>query len=122
MTNTYFSQLNQALQNHYRAIPSLIIDLDRLDKNIDTLKANLKPDADFRIVVKSLPSFDLLQYIMEKANTSKLMVFHQPFLTDLSKRLDSSTDILLGKPMPVKTANYYYKSQGQACFTRCRSS
>ncbi|MGB1241771.1 MAG: alanine racemase, partial [Chitinophagales bacterium] len=110
MTDTYFSQLNQALQNHHRAIPFLIIDLDRLGKNIETLKSKLKPDADFRIVVKSLPSFDLLQYVMQRANTSKLMVFHQPFLTDLSKRLGSSTDILLGKPMPIKTANYYYQS------------
>jgi D-serine deaminase-like pyridoxal phosphate-dependent protein len=37
------------------------------------------------------------------------MVFHQPFLTDLSSRLHQEADILLGKPMPVKTAAYYYQ-------------
>ena len=108
--DTYFPLLNQALKSHKRAIPCLLIDLDRLDKNITTLKANLKSDADFRIVVKSLPSLDLVQYVMKKAETNRLMVFHQPFLTDLSQRCDDTVDILLGKPMPVKTAAYFYQS------------
>jgi len=38
------------------------------------------------------------------------MVFHQPFLSHLSKIQDHSVDILLGKPMPVKTAEYYYQT------------
>ena len=107
---TYFQQLNQALKNYKRAIPCLLIDLDWLDKNIATLKANLKNDTDFRIVVKSLPSIDLVQYVMKKAGTNQLMVFHQPFLTDFSQRCDEAVDILLGKPMPIKTAAYFYES------------
>jgi len=110
MTNTYFKNLNNTLQNHKRAIPSLLVDLDALDKNTQTLKVSLKKGVDFRIVVKSLPSIELLDYILQKAETQKLMVFHQPFLSAISEHYGSNIDILMGKPMPIKTAAYYYQT------------
>ena len=106
----YFESLNQELKNQPRAIPFLIIDLDKLDQNIETLKSSIQTNIDFRIVVKSLPSPELIDYVIQKANTKKLMVFHQPFLTHFSKVQDNTIDILLGKPMPVKTAEYYYQT------------
>lgn len=110
MEKKYFESLNQELKNQPRSIPFLIIDLDKLDQNIETLKSSIQPYIDFRIVVKSLPSLELIDYVMQKANTKKLMVFHQPFLSHLSKIHDNSVDILLGKPMPLKTAEYYYQT------------
>lgn len=106
----YFQELNRALKNYKRAIPLLILDLDRLDHNIEVLKQSLRPGMDFRIVVKSLPSPELLRYLMGKTGSRQLMVFHQPFLSDLSRRLDAGTDLLLGKPMPVRTAAFYYET------------
>ena len=111
--DTYFENLNKKLKNYQRAIPCLLVDLDVLDKNINTLQLNLRPNADLRIVVKSLPSLDLIDYILQKTNTHKLMVFHQPFLTDLSSKLDDKKDVLLGKPMPIKTAEYFYQNLPQ---------
>lgn len=108
--NEYFAQLNSTLKNHYRAIPSLLIDLDRVDDNIETFKADLKPNAHPRIVVKSLPSPKLLQYIANKLDTNHFMVFHQPFLSTLTTILNRQADILLGKPMPIKTAAYFYNN------------
>lgn len=108
--NEYFQQINQTLKNYKRALPFLLIDLDTLNKNIATLKANLQATTAFRIVVKSLPCVELIEHIIEQANTNKLMVFHQPFLTHLSQRLDEKADVLLGKPMPIKTATYYYQN------------
>ena len=110
MEEKYFESLQQELENQPRAIPFLIIDLDKLDQNIEILKSSIQPNIDFRIVVKSLPSPELINYVMQKANTKKLMVFHQPFLSHLSKIQDSSIDILLGKPMPIKTAAFYYQT------------
>ncbi|MEL6867512.1 MAG: alanine racemase, partial [Bacteroidota bacterium] len=104
----YFRQLNQMLKNHSRALPSLLLDLDRLDENIAVLNKDWNPHAQFRIVVKSLPCMGLLDYLMEKTKTKKLMVFHQPFLSELAGRLDAQADMLLGKPMPIKTAQYFY--------------
>ncbi|MFV0248833.1 MAG: alanine racemase [Tenacibaculum sp.] len=108
--NNYFERLNKVLKNHHRALPCLIVDLDIVDKNTEVFKYNLKPSANFRIVVKSLPSQNLIQYIMDKIGTSDLMVFHQPFLSDLTRSLNNKSDILLGKPMPVKTVKYYYSN------------
>lgn len=110
MKEKYFEALNQELKNQPRSIPFLLIDLDILDQNIETLKSSFQPNVDFRIVVKSLPSPELIDYIMQKTKTKKLMVFHQPFLSHLSKIHDRTIDILLGKPMPVKTAEYYYQT------------
>ena len=70
--NTYFNNLNKELKNYHRAIPCLLVDLDILDQNIAVLKNNIHPKSDLRIVVKSLPSFELLQYIMQKTNSTKL--------------------------------------------------
>ena len=106
--NNYFSALNSNLKNQGNFIPSMLVDLDLLDKNIEILKQQLNPNVDYRIVAKSLPSPDLLGYIMEKSKTNKLMVFHQPFLTTLASEYPQS-DILMGKPMPVKAAEVFYK-------------
>ncbi len=106
----YFQKLNQSLKNYKRSLPYLLIDLDQLDENILTLKSSLNPSANFRIVVKSLPGVELIEYIMKHTATNKLMVFHQPFLTDLAGRLNQDVDILLGKPMPIKTTNYFYQN------------
>jgi len=110
MTKDYFQKLNQTLKDSDRALPSLIIDLDKLDRNLSTLKSNLNPKASYRIVVKSLPSWELIEYVMKSTATQKLMVFHQPFLTELSSRLTGNADILMGKPIPIKTATYFYKN------------
>ncbi|OSY89000.1 hypothetical protein WH52_04905 [Tenacibaculum holothuriorum] len=111
--NSYFKNLTQELKNYQRAIPCLLVDLDIIDKNIATFLQNKKSSHQFRIVVKSLPSFELISYLMKKTNTNKLMVFHQPFLTDLVDKLDENVDVLLGKPMPIKTAQYFYKNLPQ---------
>ncbi|MEM1325969.1 MAG: alanine racemase [Bacteroidota bacterium] len=106
----YFQQLNKTLKSYHRSIPFLLIDLNRLDQNIAILKKNWRPETAFRIVVKSLPCVELVEYIMERTTTQNLMVFHQPFLSDLASRLGAKVDILLGKPIPVKTANHFYQT------------
>lgn len=62
----------------------------------------------YRIVAKSLPSHGLLNYIMARAQTRRLMVFHQPFLSATAVDFPDA-DVLLGKPMPVKAAAAFYR-------------
>ncbi|MCO7184174.1 alanine racemase [Tenacibaculum sp. XPcli2-G] len=111
--DAYFKILNKELKNYQRAIPCLLVDLDILDENIAEALSNFRKDASLRVVVKSLPSVQLIEYILEKTHSSKLMFFHQPFLTDLVARLGDKADILLGKPMPIKTAEYFYNNLPQ---------
>lgn len=107
--NAYFSKINDELKRGSQSKPSLLIDLDELDKNITELKSLVNENAAYRVVVKSLPSMDLLKYVMQRADTNKLMVFHQPFLSMISEQLPSS-DVLLGKPMPIGAVRHFYEN------------
>ncbi len=106
----YFQALNEELKGYKNAVPRLLIDLDALDENIGVLQHSLKAGVDFRLVVKSLPSPQLIQYLQQKLPTERLMVFHQPFLTQLLSLLGKEADVLLGKPMPVQTLQYFYET------------
>lgn len=102
----YYRGLNEELKAHGPCLPCMLVDLDRLDKNIEALVAGLK--INYRIVVKSLPSPEMVGYIMDKAKTNRLMVFHQPFLNHVAARFPES-DVLMGKPLPVRAAKTFYE-------------
>lgn len=106
----YFAALNAELKANGPMRPCLVIDLDRLDHNIDQVLASVKkqPGRHFRIVEKSLPSPKLLEYIGQRAGTHRLMSFHQPFLNHDAVMFPQS-DILLGKPLPARSAERFYR-------------
>ncbi len=108
--NDYFRALNEELKKNGPMRPSLVIDLDRLDHNVDLVKASVArvPNRHYRIVEKSLPCAGLIDYVAKRAGTNRLMSFHQPFLNiDAQTRPDS--DLLVGKPLPVRSAELFYK-------------
>ena len=105
----YFSALNTLLKRDGPGRPVMILDLDRINRNIDVLVASVGPDKTYRVVVKSLPSVPLLGHVMQRANTNALMVFHQPFLNAIASAFPDC-EALLGKPMPVAAAREFYRS------------
>jgi D-serine deaminase-like pyridoxal phosphate-dependent protein len=111
----YFADLNQTLQRNDVGHPRLLLDLDRLDANIDAVRGNIKAPANYRIVVKSLPSMDLLRYAMERSGSRYLMAFHQPFLNRVARELPN-TDILMGKPLPIQSAASFYRELDTTSF------
>ncbi|MDH3687207.1 MAG: DSD1 family PLP-dependent enzyme [Myxococcales bacterium] len=102
----YFSKLGDALGREGLARPTMLVDLDRLDANIDATRRAIEPRA-FRVVAKSLPAAGLLEYVMAKGETRRLMVFHQPFLNAVAAA-HPNTELLLGKPMPAAAANRFF--------------
>lgn len=114
--NAYFSALNKEFFRHGPHRPAIIVDLDRLDQNINTLISLIRPSVGYRIVAKSLPSPSLLRYIMDTAKTHKLMLFHLPFIQHVAQEFPHS-DILLGKPMPVAAVEQFYIQQTQVTST-----
>ena len=109
----YFQHLSGALDRAGLAHPTLVIDKGILQENIEVLKNNIDGKYAFRAVAKSLPSLPLLETVMAGADTSRLMLFHQPFINQVARRLPQS-DVLLGKPMPVAAAaNFYAAYDGQ---------
>lgn len=104
----YFQALSSTLAAENLARPTMLVDLDRVDHNISELRRYISGDKAYRIVAKSIPVPGLINYVMQKAASDRLMVFHQPFLNDIAKR-QPHTDVLLGKPMPVAAARRFYQ-------------
>jgi len=109
----YFSALNTMLRQHGPGHPVMVIDLDRVNRNIDQLVDSVGPDKTYRVVVKSLPSVELVQHVMGRARTRALMLFHQPFINTIAERIPDA-DVLVGKPMPVSAAETFYKKFDKA--------
>ncbi|WP_285962563.1 DSD1 family PLP-dependent enzyme [Pseudomonas tohonis] len=106
----YFARLNRELKARGPMHPVMLIDLDRLDHNIDVVMQSVRrAGKSLRLVEKSLPSPQLLDYIAKRAGTQRLMSFHQPFLNHDAERFPDS-DILLGKPLPVRSAQLFYEA------------
>ncbi len=105
--SAYFEGLSRVMRKQGLARPTMILDLDLVDQNIDAVKAG-NASRDYRIVAKSLPSEPLLDYVMKRANTDRLMVFHQSFLNEVAARHETA-DVLLGKPMPILAVERFYE-------------
>ena len=100
MSAAYFAKLQKALAAAGLAEPVLLLDRQRLDKNIKQLKRVLPKNMAYRIVAKSLPSAPLLSHIADKAGTDRLMSFNRVMTEQLLGALPKA-DQLLGKPLPV---------------------
>jgi D-serine deaminase-like pyridoxal phosphate-dependent protein len=103
----YFSGLNSLLRNDGPGRPVMLLDIERVNHNIDNISSMVGPNKTYRIVVKSLPSIPLLRHTMMRADTTALMLFHQPFLNEIANEIPEA-DVLLGKPMPVRAVRLFY--------------
>jgi D-serine deaminase-like pyridoxal phosphate-dependent protein len=110
--DSYFTALNDLLKKKTDGTPRIFCDLDRLDRNIARVMESIGSAGRLRIVVKSLPCVNLLRYIMEKTGTKKLMCIHPPFIPAILNELGYDMDILMGKPVPVKSAANFFQTIG----------
>lgn len=117
--NEYYTKLQQALWKNNAYQPTLVIDKQRLIHNIERVKSHLPDNKAFRIVAKSLPSVPLLKEVMQRTETDRLMVFHQPFINQVAAEIPTA-NILLGKPLPVGAASNFFtqfaKQSGKTSF------
>lgn len=104
----YFQKLNTALQRANFALPTLIIDQERLDQNLAQVKKMLTAQAHPRLVVKSLSSMALIKYIANELSCDYFMVFHLPHIALILESFPHA-DILFGKPMPIAAVRTYYE-------------
>jgi D-serine deaminase-like pyridoxal phosphate-dependent protein len=111
----YFRQLSAALDAVGQSKPTLVVDRQLLDANLETLLSHINGRFDYRIVVKSLPSVPLLESVMQASGSNRLMLFHQPFINKVAERFPQA-DILLGKPMPVAAAHNFYRQFSGGAF------
>ncbi len=103
MTDPYFAGLEAALKRAGLHRPVLVIDRERLDRNIDRMVAGLPKGTRLRIVDKSLPAPALIGHILKRTGSDRLMTFHLPVTLTMLKAFPQA-ELLFGKPMPVPAA------------------
>ncbi len=113
----YFEELQGALVADGRCQPTLIVDRDHLDQNLETLLSTVPADMAVRVVAKSLPSLPLLRHVMHRLETTRLMTFNLPMLTTLASEMPEA-DQLLGKPFPVAAAARFIEHAPADAVTR----
>ncbi|MDJ0866474.1 MAG: alanine racemase [Myxococcota bacterium] len=117
----YYEALGAELAAHAPARPLILIDLDRLDANLDAVRGHVAPPLRLRLVTKSLPSLELLRYALERTGARGLMAFHAPFLRDLLAATGPEVDVLLGKPVPAGAAREFYDAFAEPAATAAAS-
>lgn len=103
----YFAQLSNALREAGIGTPTMVIDRDRMLANAAQVKRNINGRMDLRLVAKSLPCLPMLDDLVDKMQTRRLMVFNLPYLQQLAEQRPE-LDLLLGKPLPVAAAAQFY--------------
>ncbi|QPC93770.1 alanine racemase [Mesorhizobium sp. INR15] len=101
--NGYFETLSAGLKAAGIFQPTLLLDLDRLDRNIALVKQRLSPELAVRLVDKSLGCLPLLAHIGKAIGTNRFMTFHPPIAEAVLNAFPEA-DLLFGKPMPVGAA------------------
>lgn len=99
-----FAGLNAELRRHAPGRDAAVLDLDALDHNVAQVRSRLGDGVALRLVTKSLPSVELVRYLMDAAQTERLMVFSEGFIGELLEELERPADLLLGRPLPAAAA------------------
>ncbi len=108
LTRDYFIGLQKALHKKGLGEPVLVIDIPRLNRNIDVLRADLPAKMNYRIVAKSLPIPNLLSHIAKRARTDRFMSFNAVMTRQLLDHAPKA-DILHGKPLAVAAAAQFLR-------------
>ena len=107
LDGAYFGRVQDALNAAGIGQPTLIVDRERLNANIDTFMGHLPEGMGYRIVAKSLPSLKLLSHIRARTGTDRLMTFNLAMLLEIAREMPDAHQ-LLGKPLPVAAARTFY--------------
>lgn len=105
-TGDYFKQLGADLTAAGIGTPRIVIDVDRLDANADSIASEIGKDR-YRIVEKSLPSLDLLDHIRTRTGTDKFLLLHLPFLPALLAKFPTA-QVLVGKNQPIAAVKTFF--------------
>ena len=99
-----FAAWNASLKADAAGRASSLVDLDAIDRNLKLVGDTLGSNIALRLVAKSLPSVQLLEYMMLTACTNRVMTFTEGMTRDLLCRFGGDVDILLGRPAAVDAA------------------
>jgi len=101
------ARLSVALREQGLGQPRFLIDRVALQANVECMSRYAYGER-LRLVLKSLPCPRLIDHLMKAGRTSKLMVFHLPFLLQAVRHWPQA-DILMGKPLPDAAVRSFYQ-------------
>lgn len=107
---SYFDQISADLDAAGIGTPVVLVDMDRVDANIDAIVAAIPPGSRYRIVEKSLPSLDLLSYVSRRSRSDHFLVLHLPFLAPLLTAFPSA-EVLVGKAHVTSAVESFLAAQ-----------
>ncbi|HEY3887819.1 MAG TPA: alanine racemase [Caulobacteraceae bacterium] len=108
----YFAGMSAALKRAGIAEPTLVIDRQRLEANIATVRNALAPTGlGLRVVTKSLQAPALLDAVLAGCATDRLMVFNGLMLDEMV-RVHPAFDVLLGRPLPAVQVDAFTRRHG----------
>jgi len=98
--DAYFQTLQRALQDSGPALPTLVVDRQRLLANLDSIAKTTQPGLALRVVVKSLPSLTLIEHALKAWRTEvarehdlpAYLIFPNSTLNELAARNPGSLD------------------------------
>jgi D-serine deaminase-like pyridoxal phosphate-dependent protein len=105
-TDAYFAALSRVLRAAGRGQPEMVVDLERVERNLERVSALLGRRA-LRIAVKSLPCPRLVRHLLQRSGSGRLMAFDAGMLRQCLVEFPD-TDILLGKPLPAAALQWFY--------------
>lgn len=108
----YFQELQKTLHEQGNGQPQLILDLSKLEQNIDWLQHKMPIHLKPRLVVKSLANSMLLKRIAKAFNIQSFMVFHLPHAVHILQAY-TQADILMGKPVPLQCLKSFIEDQAE---------
>jgi D-serine deaminase-like pyridoxal phosphate-dependent protein len=103
INDPFLCQLSEGLKSQGVDAATMVLDLDRLDANIEAIQRHADPALNWRLVAKSLPCFPLLQYVQRALSINSYMTFSEPMMAALL-RADVEADHLVGRPFLVSAA------------------
>jgi D-serine deaminase-like pyridoxal phosphate-dependent protein len=110
----YFAGMEAALKRAGIAEPTLVIDRQRLEANIATVRDALRPTGlGLRVVTKSLQAPALLEAVLKGCETDRLMVFNGLMLDEMV-RVHPDADVLLGRPLPAAQVDSFVRRHGNS--------
>lgn len=116
--DAYFAKLQRAMQAG-PAMPTLVVDSQRFRANLTKVASTVSPGLALRVVVKSLPSLELVKEALAAWKSSKVMVFNAPQLLSIAQAMPQA-DVLLGKPFPVSAAKWVLEKTAGTGFNATR--
>lgn len=111
--SNYFVRLTEAVHSAGLHRPVLVVDQQRLTRNLELIRDGVGDASALRLADKSIPVPALLQQGFDTFGSTRFMSFHLPLTAQVLGAFPKA-EALMGKPMPVAAAAEFLQTNPHA--------